>query len=495
MGKKTTPKKKPKKTTPKKKPASKFAMAGNGKANCGKLKPVATEKACRASAKVIKKQFGSAGAFGSYPKGCFVYNNKLYFNNGKTGKANSKSNPVCVAKATGGKKTTPKKKPANPCAKNNGGGAKARKCMNVKGKAMCGKCPKGYTNSGTKQCKKATATKKPATKLVLAGKGKANCAGKGAAVKGLNGCKAAAKSMKKTFGTVTNARYPKGCFFLNNKVYFNPGKTGRGHGAASPVCVAKAGATKKPAKKLVLAANGKATCAGKGAAVKNESACKAAAKAMKKKFASSGAYASLPKGCFLLNNQFYYNKGKTGKGNSKARAVCVSGATGGKKPAPKFATAGNGKANCGKLKPVATEKACRASANVIAGKGQIQFGSAGAFGAFPKGCFVYSNKLYFNKGKTGKANSKANPVCVAKATGGKKTTPKKKPKKTTPKKKPAPKFAMAGNGKANCGKLKAVATEKACRASAKVIKKQFGSAGAFGSYPKGCFVYNNKLYF
>merc|ERR1711934_416634 len=153
--------------------------------------------------------------------------------------------------------------------------------------------------------------------------------------------------------------------------------------------------------------------------------------------------------------------------------------------------AGNGKANCGKLKAVATEKACRASAKVI----KKQFGSAGAFGSYPKGCFVYNNILYFNNGKTGKANSKSNPVCVAKATGGKKTTPKKKPKKTTPKKKPASKFAMAGNGKANCGKLKPVATEKACRASAKVIKKQFGSAGAFGSYPKGCFVYNNKLYF
>jgi len=328
-GKKTTPKKKPKKTTPKKKPAPKFAMAGTGKANCGKLKPVATEKACRASANVIagkgQIQFGSAGAFGSYPKGCFVYNNKLYFNNGKTGKANSKSNPVCVAKATGGKKTTPKKKPANPCAKNNGGCAKARKCMNVKGKAMCGKCPKGYTNSGTKQCKKATATKKPTTKLVLAGKGKANCAGKGTAVKGgQNGCKAAAKTMKKTFGVVTNSRYPKGCFILNNKVYFNPGKTGRGHGAASPVCVAKAGATKKPAKKLVLAANGKANCAGKGVALKNENACKAAAKAMKKAFSGSGGYSTYPKGCFLISNRFYYNKGKTGKGNAKARPVCVT---------------------------------------------------------------------------------------------------------------------------------------------------------------------------
>merc|ERR1719305_537662 len=329
--------------------------------------------------------------------------------------------------------------------------------MNVKGKAMCGKCPKGYTNSGTKQCKKATATKKPTTKLVLAGKGKANCAGKGAAVKGQNGCKAAAKSMKKTFGTVTNSRYPKGCFFLNNKVYFNPGKTGKGHGAASPICVATAGATKKPAKKLVLAANGKPTCAGKGVAVKNENGCKAAAKAMKKKFASSGAYASYPKGCFLLNNQFYYNKGKTGKGNSKARAVCVAKATGGKKttpkkkPASKFAMAGTGKANCGKLKSVATEKACRASAKVI----KKQFGSAGAFGSYPKGCFVYNNKLYFNNGKTGKANSKSNPVCVAKATGGKKTTPKKKPANPCAKNNGGcakARKCMNVKGKAMCGK-------------------------------------------
>merc|ERR1712010_361840 len=210
------------------------------------------------------------------------------------------------------------------CAKNNGGCAKARKCMNVKGKAMCGKCPKGYTNSGTKQCKKATATKKPATKLVLAGKGKANCTGKGAAVKGQNGCKAAAKSMKKTFGTVTNSRYPKGCFFLNNKVYFNPGKTGRGHGAASPVCVSGATVTKKPSKKLFLAASGKANCAGKGVAVKNENGCKAAAKAMKKDFTGSRGYPTYPKGCFVLSNKFYYNNAKTGKGNSKARPVCVT---------------------------------------------------------------------------------------------------------------------------------------------------------------------------
>merc|ERR1712037_993959 len=127
--------------------------------------------------------------------------------------------------------------------------------------------------------------------------------------------------------------------------------------------------------------------------------------------------------------------------------------------------------------------ACKAAAKTMKKK----FASSGAYASYPKGCFVYNNQFYYNKGKTGKGNSKARAVCVAKATGGKKTTPKKKPKKTTPKKKPAPKFAMAGNGKANCGKLKAVATEKACRASANVIAGKgqilFGSAGAFGSYP------------
>jgi len=41
------------------------------------------------------------------------------------------------------------------CLKNNGGCDKARKCMNVKGKAMCGDCPKGWTNLGAMKCKKA----------------------------------------------------------------------------------------------------------------------------------------------------------------------------------------------------------------------------------------------------------------------------------------------------------------------------------------------------
>ena len=53
----------------------------------------------------------------------------------------------------------PTKKPVNPCAKNNGGCTKARKCSNVKGKAVCGNCPSGWLNSGTKNCKKAPAPK------------------------------------------------------------------------------------------------------------------------------------------------------------------------------------------------------------------------------------------------------------------------------------------------------------------------------------------------
>merc|ERR1712151_1467991 len=127
----------------------------------------------------------------------------------------------------------------------------------------------------------------------------------------------------------------------------------------------------KPASKFVMAADGKANCAGKGKPVKTEKACKAAAKPMKTTFGSSGAYASYPVGCFVYNKKLYFNKGKTGKGNSNARLVCVSGATGGKKttpkkkPAPKFAMAGDGKANCGKLAAVKSEKACKAAAKVM----------------------------------------------------------------------------------------------------------------------------------
>ena len=137
--------------------------------------------------------------------------------------------------------------------------------------------------------------------MFLAASGKANCAGKGVAVKNENGCKAAAKAMKKDFtGSRGYPTYPKGCFVLSNKFYYNNAKTGKGNSKARPVCVSGATVTKKPTKKLVIAGNGKANCAGKGAPVKNEAGCKAAAKAMKKSFGGSSVkYTSFPKGCFL----------------------------------------------------------------------------------------------------------------------------------------------------------------------------------------------------
>merc|ERR1712139_352443 len=83
---------------PVQKSAPKYTMAGYGKANCGKLPVVKTEADCRKVATKMKKPFGNAGGYGGYPKGCFVYKNKFYFNKAKTGKGNSKASPVCEGK-------------------------------------------------------------------------------------------------------------------------------------------------------------------------------------------------------------------------------------------------------------------------------------------------------------------------------------------------------------------------------------------------------------
>merc|ERR1712037_956939 len=164
----------------------------------------------------------------------------------------------------------------------------------------------------------------------------------------MGGCKAAAKSMRKTFGTVTNSRYPKGCFFLNNKVYFNPGKTGRGHGAASPICVAKAGATKKPLQATVT-------------------------------------YGAFPKGCYVRTNRFYYNKAKAGKANKVASLVCVKTVAASNKPTKKLVLAANGKANCaGKGAPVKNEAGCKAAAKAM----NKAFSGSGGYSSYPKGCFI-----------------------------------------------------------------------------------------------------------
>merc|ERR1719201_3244634 len=146
-------------TTTKSSGKANFVLESGGKLCSGGLTPLNSETDCRNYAKSIGRSFRlSSDKLSNYPKGCFLFLSKLYFNKGNTGRTNSQARPVCLKAAGGntGAKTTPKK-PANPCLTNNGGCDKARKCMNSNGKAKCGDCPKGYTNLGATKCKKAAA--------------------------------------------------------------------------------------------------------------------------------------------------------------------------------------------------------------------------------------------------------------------------------------------------------------------------------------------------
>merc|ERR1711934_135590 len=135
-------------TTTKSSGKANFVLGSYNKLCSGGLTPVNSETDCRNYAKSIGRSFRlSSDKLSNYPKGCFLFLSKLYFNKGNTGRTNSQARPVCL-KAAGGNTgaKTPPKKPANPCLTNNGGCDKARKCMNSNGKAKCGNCPKGYTN-------------------------------------------------------------------------------------------------------------------------------------------------------------------------------------------------------------------------------------------------------------------------------------------------------------------------------------------------------------
>merc|ERR1711937_299445 len=227
--------------------------------------PVAA-KGCQAAAKALKKAYKGVSRLSFLPKGCLVYNNRVQYNT-LNGKANKNAQPVCV-QVTGGKKTTPKKGKTTP-------------------------------KKGEATTPKKKPTKKPTKKLVLAAKGKANCAGKGTAVQGFNGCKAAAKAIKKSFipKPSRSSVLPKGCVVYNNKVQYNT-------------------------------LNGKANCAGKGTPVAAKG-CQAAAKALKKAFKGVSRLSFLPKGCLVYNNRVQYNT-LNGKANKNAQPVCVQ-VTGGKK--------------------------------------------------------------------------------------------------------------------------------------------------------------------
>merc|ERR1712230_192818 len=100
---------------------------------------------------------------------------------------------------------------------------------------------------------------------------------------------------------------------------------------------------------------------------------------------------------------FYYNKHKTGKANKQGNPICT------KTVAPiKTSYAGNGKTNCGKYKPVATDKDCAAAAKAA----KKTFGGSGGWSNWPKNCFMYNNKYYFNRHNKGGANKQGNPVCT-----------------------------------------------------------------------------------
>merc|ERR1712134_231769 len=116
----------------------------------------------------------------------------------------------------------------------------------------------------------------------------------------------AAKALKKAYKGVSRLSFlPKGCLVYNNRVQYNT-LNGKANKNAQPVCVHVASATKKPTKKLVLAAKGKANCAGTGTPVAAKG-CQAAAKALKKAYKGVSRLSFLPKGCLVYNNRVQYN--------------------------------------------------------------------------------------------------------------------------------------------------------------------------------------------
>merc|ERR1719407_225676 len=174
---------------------------------------------------------------------------------------------------------------------------------------------------------------------------------------------------------------------------------------------------KKGAKpKYSYAGTGKNSCASvKKKPITTEAGCKAAAKALKKTYAGKGSYSTWQKACFMTSNKFYFNVHKAGKTHKSGNPVCAGPA----KTAPKYSMAGNGKSNCGKQKVVSSEAACKAAGKTL----KKAWGGSGSYATWPKACFLYNNKLYFNRHAKGKANKQGNPVCAG-AGSGKKTTKK-----------------------------------------------------------------------
>merc|ERR1711959_381048 len=185
-----------------------------------------------------------------------------------------------------------------------------------------------------------------------------------------------------------------------NNVRFNDGSCG--YSTTDYLCQM---ASKKGPSKGCSSGTGKNSCAQVNKKpITTEAGCKAAAKAMKKTYAGKGSYSTWQKACFMTSNRFYFNVHKAGKTHKSGNPVCAGAAN----TKPKYTMAGNGKSNCGKQKPVSSEAACKAAGKIL----KKAWGGSGSYAAWPKACFLYNNKLYWNKHAKGKANKSGNPACT-----------------------------------------------------------------------------------
>merc|ERR1719163_1950628 len=330
-------------------------MAGNGKSNCGKQKPVSSEAACKAAGKILKKAWGGSGSYATWPKACFLYNNKLYFNKHKTGKANKQGNPVCGG-AGGGKKTT-KKQQALKCRS---GSASNCKTSTIKTpKYSAGNLVRIHNG---RRVRKSTETD--------------SCP---------NGYKIWSPRNKNDWTIVYNVmkkninNYPK-------KPHFIIDVTRPANGCG--------GCTKYAMKSTTAQQGSWKTKDGSAWWLRDA-----------KYNEPNGDYHA---NCYLhiydVNpNNVRFNDGSCNYYSTEYLCQKVM-----KKKAPKYSMAGNGKSNCGKQKPFSSEAACKAAGKTL----KKAWGGSGSYATWPKACFLYNNKLYFNKHKTGKANKQGNPVCA-----------------------------------------------------------------------------------
>merc|ERR1711959_529242 len=300
---------------------------------------------------------GGSGSYAAWPKACFLYNNKLYWNKHAKGKANKQGNPVCGG-AGGGKKTT-KKQQALKCRSGSASNCKTSTIKTPKYSAgnlvrihngrrvrkstEAHSCPNGWKIWSPRNKNDWTIVhgamkkninnypKKP--HFIVDVTRPAN---------GCGGCtKYAMKSTTAQQGSwrtkdgsawwLRDARYnePNGDYHANcylhiydvnpNNVRFNDGNCN--YYSTEYLCQK---VMKKKAPKYSYAGTGRNSCAQVNKKpITTEAGCKAAAKALKKRYAGKGSYSTWQKACFMTSNRFYFNVHKAGKTHKSGNPVCA----------------------------------------------------------------------------------------------------------------------------------------------------------------------------